>query len=70
MNRADKLKEAESIIREVRSTLNKKGKPCECCDRTTYENWDEYQMYDRLTAAIKRCDTVAEWVARKGLMGS
>ena len=66
MNRIEKLAEAEALIREVRGSLNRKSTACPCCERMTHENWEEYQMYERLSAAMKRCRTISEWLTRIG----
>ena len=66
MNRIEKLAHAEILLREVRGTLDRKRTPCECCERYTYNNWEEAQIYDRLTSTIKRCISTREWIRSSG----
>jgi len=68
MNRVETLDQAERLLRQVRSTLNRKKDECPCCERVTYQNWDEAQMYDRLSACLSRCKTLREWMTRKDLV--
>lgn len=67
VDRIEKLNEIKRLLLEVRGTLNGRSNPCQCCGGARYEQWDEKGCRDRLNAAIKRVETVADILDRKGL---
>lgn len=58
--RVIKLEAAKKLIEEVRNSLNIDSAVCECCGLTKYHNFDQYQIYGWLDAAINRLDKTSE----------
>jgi hypothetical protein len=63
---ADKLLFARRMVRDAVAGLDLSSKTCECCDKTTYKNWNHFNADKELRGVVRKLGKWSVLLQEKG----